>query len=260
MSKTVLALCAHPDDAEFRCAGTLILLAQQGWQVHIATLTCGDMGSTEMMPGAIARTRRAEAEASAALIGGRHHYLGGTDLQVFVDNATRGAATAVIREVNPDCIITHFPVDYMPDHEVASAVTRGATFSAPVPNYVVGPSSAVPPTTGLVPLYYFCPTGGTDYFGNPVTPDFFVDVSSVIEQKVAALACHASQREWLRKQHGMDQYVEEMKEWDAEAGKRVGVPYAEGFFLHKGHPYPQTPLIQRAVGTRFIERATAVME
>ena len=62
MSKTVLALCAHPDDAEFRCAGTLILLAQQGWQVHIATLTCGDMGSTEMMPGAIARTRRAEAE------------------------------------------------------------------------------------------------------------------------------------------------------------------------------------------------------
>ena len=201
-----------------------------------------------------------EADASAAIIGGQHHYLGGTDLQLFVDNATRSAATALIREINPDCIITHYPVDYMPDHEVTSATARAAAFTAPMPNYVVGAASALLPTARIVPLYYCCPLGGTDYFGNPVIPDFYVDISTVIEQKIAALACHDSQRAWLRKQHGIDQYIEEMKCWDADMGRLVGVPYAEGLFLHKGHAYPQTPLIQQAVGKHYILRKQTVWE
>ncbi len=244
---TVLALCAHPDDAEFRCGGTLHLLAQRGWAVHIATLTCGDCGSAEATPNAIATCRRAEAEAAAATLGGQHHTLGGLDLQVFDDNGMRAAAVALLREVRPDLVITHFPVDYMPDHEVASALARMAVFTAPIPNYVAGPSASLPPTAGVVPLYYFGPLGGVDYFGNTITSHFYVDISEVIEPKAETLGCHASQRDWLRRQHGIDQYIEEMKQWDREAGRIVGLPYAEGFSMHKGHSFPHTPMLEEAL-------------
>ena len=40
---TVLALMAHPDDAEMCCGGTLIRLADAGCEVHIATATPGDL-------------------------------------------------------------------------------------------------------------------------------------------------------------------------------------------------------------------------
>jgi LmbE family N-acetylglucosaminyl deacetylase len=244
---TILALCAHPDDAEFRCGGTLILLARRGWQVHIATCSTGDCGSAELKPNAIAVTRRAEARNAAAFIGGTYHCLNGLDLQIYDNDVMRGAATALIREVQPDCIITHYPVDYMPDHDAASAITRCASFTASIPNYVVGPASAMTPTAGVVPLYYFGPLGGTDYFGNPVTAPWFIDISGIIDDKAEMLARHESQREWLRAQHKMDQYIEEMKKWDADAGRHAGVPYAEGFFQHQGHGYPQTPIIQDAL-------------
>lgn len=247
-TKTVLALCAHPDDAEIRCGGTLTLLAQRGWQVHVATLSVGDCGSMEEGPNATAVRRRAEAQAAAVRMGGSYHSLNGLDLQVYDDNTMRAAAVALLRTVRPDMVITHFPIDYMPDHDAASAVARMAVFTAPMPNYAVGPAAALPPTTaGVVPLYYFGPLGGTDWFGNPIAPSFYVDISAVIDDKSEALACHASQRDWLRRQHGIDQYIEEMKAWDAAAGKEIGVAYAEGFTPHRGHGYPQTPVLQDAL-------------
>lgn len=246
-NRTVLTLCAHPDDAEILAGGTLVLLADRGWKVHIATLSTGNCGSAEESPNAIAARRRKEAQAAAAFIGGTYHCLNGLDLQIYDNDEMRGAATALIRVVNPDCIITHYPVDYMPDHDAASAVARCASFTAPMPNYVIGPASALLPTSGLVPLYYLAPLGASDYFGNPVRPQFYVDVSSVIDRKTEFLAHHESQREWLRRQHGIDQYIEEMKSWNAETGREAGVPYAEGLFMHKGHAYPQVPIIQEAL-------------
>jgi LmbE family N-acetylglucosaminyl deacetylase len=249
--KTILALCAHPDDAEIRCAGTLILLAKKGWNVHIATLSSGDCGSAEESSNEIAVRRTGEAAASAKMIGGTYHCLGGQDLLIYDDNTMRAAAVALLRDVQPDCIITHFPVDYMPDHTATSAVARMATFTAPIRNYVTGVASFRPPTKEIVPLYYFGPLGGVDWLGNPIFPDFYVDVTSVMDAKADALACHASQREWLRRQHGIDQYIEEMKEWDSEAGSAAGVKYAEGYIMHKGHAFPQTPLIQDALSEYF---------
>ena len=61
------------------------------------------------------------------------------------------------------------------------------------------------------------------------------------------LAAHASQRDWLLKQHGLDDYLIAMEEWSAERGKHVGVPYAEGFRQYLGHPYPGSPLLQELV-------------
>ena len=59
MNTTALAILAHPDDAEFLCAGTLVRLRKEkGWTIHIATMTPGDCGSAEHNPEEIARIRR----------------------------------------------------------------------------------------------------------------------------------------------------------------------------------------------------------
>jgi hypothetical protein len=62
------------------------------------------------------------------------------------------------------------------------------------------------------------------------------------------LACHASQRQWLLKHHGMDEYLEAMRRWGRQQGERVGVAYAEGFRQHLGHSYPQDNRLAQLVG------------
>ena len=246
-NKTVLALCAHPDDAEFRCSGTLFLLKAAGWDVHVCTVSTGDCGSAELTPNEIAIIRRQEAINAAVCLGAEYHCLGGQDLRVFDDDYFRSKTVELIRIVRPDCVITHYPVDYMPDHTITSELARMATFTASIRNYVTGPASAVPPVSVIPALYYFGPLGGVDWLGKKVEPSVLVNVSSVADKKAEMLACHASQRDWLRKQHGMDQYIEEMKRMDAELGAEMGVPYAEGFCMHKGHGYPQKPIIEEAL-------------
>jgi hypothetical protein len=61
------------------------------------------------------------------------------------------------------------------------------------------------------------------------------------------LACHISQREWLKQHHGMDEYLIAMKRQSQETGKKVHKPYAEGFRQHLGHAYPQDNLLQAAL-------------
>ena len=61
----VLALMAHPDDIEITCAGTLLLLKDAGWDVHLATMTAGDLGSADLGPAAISRVRRREFTSRA---------------------------------------------------------------------------------------------------------------------------------------------------------------------------------------------------
>ena len=71
----VLALFAHPDDAEFLCAGTLAHLAERGASVHIVTMTAGDCGSTILPAAKIARIRRNEAARAAKLMGAEYSCL-----------------------------------------------------------------------------------------------------------------------------------------------------------------------------------------
>jgi hypothetical protein len=85
--------------------------------------------------------------------------------------------------------------------------------------------------------------------GRLVEPGFRIDISTVIEDKAAMLASHASQREWLLKHHGMDHYVQSMRDWSALQGRAAGVAFAEGFRQHLGHSYPQDNLLGRLLGT-----------
>jgi LmbE family N-acetylglucosaminyl deacetylase len=241
----VLSILAHPDDAEFLCAGTLLRLRrQQGWDVHIATMTPGDCGSVERSAEEISAVRREEGRRAAERVGGTYHCLEERDLLIFYNERTLEKVTRLLRAVRPTVVLTHSPADYMLDHEMTSVVVRAAVFGAPIPNFLAAQQIGLP--LEQVPHLYYCdPIEGKDALGRDVEPGFCVDVSAVIEDKAAALACHASQREWLRKHHGMDQYTLAMKEWGARRGGQVGAAHAEGFRQHLGHGYPQDNLLKQ---------------
>ena len=77
-----------------------------------------------------------------------------------------------------------------------------------------------------------------------------MDITTTIERKAEALACHASQRDWLRKQHGLDDYIDFMKRWSAARGAQLGVAYAENFRQHIGHPHPTDDALGEGLGIR----------
>lgn len=240
MRKIALSLLAHPDDAEILCAGTLIRLKEVGWEVHIVTVCKGDLGTATLSKSEIETIRAAECKKAVAVIGAQHHSLGEPDGFVTFDRSTIQKAYDLFRVINPGLVFTHPMRDYMLDHEQVSLMARAATFA-----YAAKNASEVPlPRCASVPWLYYCdPIGGVDPFGIAVTPTTVVDVTSTQQTKLEMLACHASQREWLAKHHGMDEYIEATRRHDADRGKLIGVSAAEAFVQHRGHAYPETDLL-----------------
>jgi LmbE family N-acetylglucosaminyl deacetylase len=246
--KRILALHAHPDDVEIQCAGTLALLKQRGHHIDYMTMTPGDCGSAELGPLAIAATRRVEARAAADLLGVDYECLEFRDLAICFDNPSRQRVTEALRRVQPDIVLTAPPVDYMPDHEITSRLVRDACFNAAVPNYDTRQPIPAACLEKIPHLYYVDPVEGTDWYGNAVEPSFIVDTSSVFDLKRDMLACHASQREWLRRQHGMDEYLDSMERWSRQRGSQISAEHGEGYRQHLGHPHPQDNLLLSLLG------------
>ena len=73
--RVALSLLAHPDDAEMQCAGTLIRLANAGWEIHIATVANGDCGSATLPKAEIAAILFKEGTAAAKVMGATYHCL-----------------------------------------------------------------------------------------------------------------------------------------------------------------------------------------
>jgi N-acetylglucosamine malate deacetylase 1 len=239
----IICFHAHPDDAEILAGGTLALLAGLGQQITIVTMTAGDCGSALEGPEKMATIRKAEAAASAALIGAEYRWAGFRDLAIFNDDESRRRVTGLLRELRPEMVMTASPSDYLCDHETTSQLVRDACFAASVPNYMTPGSQAPLPT--IPHLYFLDPIAQTDRDGRIVVPNFTINVASTLETKKAMLAQHQSQRLWLREQHGIDDYLQQMEEWTRACGARAGVRYGEGFRHYKVHPYPQEPVLQR---------------
>jgi LmbE family N-acetylglucosaminyl deacetylase len=235
LRKVALTFLAHPDDAEILCAGTLIRLKAAGWEIHIATATPGDCGTMDRNRWDISAIRTQEATAAAKIIGATYHCIDERDGMVVYDKPAIQKTVDLFRRVAPALVFTHAARDYMMDHEEASKLARAASFIYGAPNISSFPRH---PDSHVPYLYYCDPIGLADPLGQPVTPTTIIDISVQIEQKSEMLACHASQREWLRAHHGMDEYIESMKRIGAARGSEAGVAFAEGFLQHRGHPYP----------------------
>lgn len=250
----LLAFFCHPDDVEMLVAGTLHLIKAAGWDVGIATMTAGDLGTPSGTREQIAATRLRESKAAADFLGAWYGCAQLYDMQVFANAENLRKAVEVMRAFSPDVVLTHSPTDYMLDHEETSRLVRDAAFATSIPLFSTERFPAAPVGHGTPTLYYSDPVEGLDQMGTRVLPQFYVDISDQIENKRTMLSRHESQREWLRSHHGVDEYLNQMTSWAAQYGREAGVAYAEGFRQHMGHGYPHEPVLQKLLGSRILTR------
>lgn len=231
MAERVFAVVAHPDDIEFVMAGTMLRLREKGFELHYMTIANGCCGSTQTDAKETARIRREESIAAATAMGATYHESLTNDLEIFYDRDTLLRLGSIMRQVAPRILLLHSPQDYMEDHMNACRLSVTAAFSRGMPNFPVVPSH--PPIDQQVTLYHAQPHGNCDGVRQPVTPDYFVDVTEQLDEKCRLLACHASQKVWLDESQGMDSYLHSMRELCREVGKLSGrYAYAEGWRRH----------------------------
>ncbi len=188
---TLLAIGAHPDDCELGAGGLAALYARAGHRVHFVAVTNGDAGHHELAGAPLARRRRAEAEAAAAVIGIAYTVLDNHDGELEPSLPNRRAIIRLIREVRPDLVLTHRPNDYHPDHRYTSLLVQDAAYMVTVPGIV----AAAPHLAADPVILYMSDSFQRPY---PFAPDVIVPIDDVLDAKLDMLHQHASQMyEWL---------------------------------------------------------------
>jgi LmbE family N-acetylglucosaminyl deacetylase len=231
MGKTVLAIGCHPDDIEFMMAGTLFLLRNLACEIHYMIIANGNCGSIEYDAKKLAHIRREEAQAACAFLGAHFHDSITNDIEVFYEDTQIRKVTAVVRDVQPDILFLMSPDDYMEDHMNACRIGITASFCRGMPNYKTIPEQKEYQKD--VAVYHAQPYGLRDGLDRVVLPDFFVDISSVINRKQEMLAKHQSQQAWLDTSQGLNSYLATMRSMSADVGLMSGrFHFAEGFRRH----------------------------
>ncbi len=179
----ILAIGAHGDDLEEFCGGTLALFAQGGHHVVMCVVTDG-RGNPQGDPEPIAAIRKAEAQASAEVIGAESVWLAVPDGDLRVNDDTRHLFIETMRTVKPDLIITHPPSDYHPDHNATSRLVMDAAQISRTSNY----RSTLPPIRNPLPVALMDAELGIDF-----VPEEYVDISAVWAVKQEMLLKHRSQ-------------------------------------------------------------------
>lgn len=182
----IIAMGAHPDDAELKFAGTAAMFAAQGAKVKLVALTNGDVGHFAQAGGPLAQRRKAEVEACHAQIGVETEVLDIHDGELMADLPTRKMVGNIIRAYQADIVLSHRPYDYHPDHRAVgqlandTAVVVAAPFFAPYT-----------PPVKLNPVYLYY----SDAFTHPYSfdPILAVGIDSVAQKKWDCIAALPSQ-------------------------------------------------------------------
>lgn len=220
----ILAIGAHPDDAELLCGGTMAKYARKGHAVTIASMTNGDKGHPKIPPRKLGKIRLEEARRSASILGADHMWVGFRDADVFHNKASVLKVVETIRKARPDVVFTMSPRDYHGDHINTSIIVAEAVFDAGVPLVKTGSPAH---TTKRV---YHCET----VFGIGFDPDLWVDISDTMELKLKALREHRSQINWMKEHHGID-IIDDVRVCARFRGLQVGVKHAEVFQQVRKH-------------------------
>jgi LmbE family N-acetylglucosaminyl deacetylase len=200
----VVCVGAHPDDPESGCGGTLARYAERGHEVTIVYLTRGEKGIPGKSNQKAAAIRSAEAEAACKILGANPVFAGQIDGATEVNPDRALALAALIRAEQPAVVLTHWPIDTHPDHQVASLLALRACLAA----------------RGASSIYFFEVNAGFQTMG--FVPTDYVDITTVREKKKTALFAHRSQNgeEIYRKHH---EIMENFR------GREAGVSGAEAF-------------------------------
>ncbi len=203
--QTVLTIYAHADDEVLPAAGTLSLMSKAGWSIRCLILTDGSHSSSHKVKG----TRHQEAEAAGRIIGATYEFYALEECN-FSTQAVVKVTEEAISRCQPDLIITHAPQPEKyghRDHEVcAIAVSNVATRKN-------------------ITLWYSAPP----VFLRGFEPNFFVDITSVIEEKIAAIDCYESEQEKSFMQ--LDAILVLSRFWARELGQKDG--YFEAFEISR---------------------------
>lgn len=214
----VLAIGCHPDDIEIGCSGTLAKCVKRGDKVTVCHVANGNMGHEIIPPDELREMRAKEAQNAGKLAGIDVVTIDiGDLLPNGSDISQRDKVMELIREVQPDFIITHSPTDYMPDHVAVSKLVFDASFAASVPQYGTGKKAAV------VPIFYMDNLAGMNF-----NPTEYVDITDEIDLKIEMLECHVSQLKWMRDHDNID-FAEFVRTCSRFRGIQCGVGYAEAF-------------------------------
>ncbi|MCM8769178.1 MAG: PIG-L family deacetylase [Candidatus Omnitrophica bacterium] len=250
-TRRAMAIGCHPDDIEFMMAGTLILLKEVGWEIHYMNVANGSCGTAQHSRDEIVAIRGEEARKAAEYIGAIFHPSLVDDLAVYYEPNILARLCAVIRQVQPNIILTHSPWEYMEDHSNTCRLAVTAAFCRGMRNFLTQPS--VPPTHQAVTIYHALPYGLRDPLRKRVRAGLYVDITGVIEQKKQMLAFHRSQKEWLDISQGLGAYLNAMVEISQEIGRlSKKFPYAEGWrrHLHLGFCGPDDDPLAEALGQK----------
>src|SRR6266849_2028392 len=133
----ILVFGAHPDDPDFSAGGVAALYARQGHRVKFVSLTNGDAGHHEIGGVALARRRYAETPAVARVLGlVEYKVLDHHDGELEPTLANRREVIRIIREFEPDLVLSPRPNDYHPDHRYTAILVQDAAYMVTVPNTV----------------------------------------------------------------------------------------------------------------------------
>lgn len=190
-----MVVVAHTDDAEFMAAGTAALWAREGSEVIYVIVTNGDKGSDDpdMTSDRLRILREAEQRRAAAILGVREVvFLGYEDSMLQPTLELRRDIVRVIRAYRPQTVITFDPTTRFitdnypnhPDHRATGDTTVDAVFPAARDRLTYPELLA----EGLVPHKV-----RELWLGASTSPNHWVDIEPVLEQKVAALRMHKSQ-------------------------------------------------------------------
>lgn len=217
----VLAIGCHPDDIEINCAGTLAKCVKRGDTVTVAHVANGNLGHEIITPEELRVIRANEAKTAGAMAGINVVSLDIGDCLVFDSSKEqKDKVVELIRNTDPDFIITHAPNDYMPDHVHVSRLVFDASFLASVPHYE--PTIGAKPAK-VTPIFYMDNLGGVDF-----VPTEYVDVTEEIDLKLEMLECHESQLKWMRDHDNID-FADFVKTCAKYRGLQCNSQYAEGF-------------------------------
>ena len=242
MSETldVLALAAHPDDAELCAGGTLCLLARQGYRTGVVDFTRGEL-STRGTP----EQRQKEAERAGEIMGlAARDNPGIPDGDIRNSKKNQRALIQRIRQCRPHIALINAPDDRHPDHPNAARLSTEALFYSGLAKIETTDESgaAQEPWRPHHVLHYMQSI--------EFTPTFVVDVSEVWEQRIQALQAFESQFHNPGYESGEPETFVSNRgflDWVAARarvyGYRIGAAFGEPFLYRHG-PVGVTDLVK----------------
>jgi LmbE family N-acetylglucosaminyl deacetylase len=241
MNKKVLAIGGHPDDMEQFAGGTLILLKKAGYDLTIAALTDGACGSRVATADEIIKIRLEESKKAAKKIGAKFINLEIRDGSIEYNLENTRKIAGLIRDENPEIIITHPTDDYMTDHWHTGALVIWAVPEAGHKNFET--DSDKNPVHPQPYVYHTDPQSLVGKDGQITKVNTIVDVSDVIEKKLEAFAMHSSQMGLLahRKKGNA---VDKTRRWAITRGEQARVEYGEGFNQQLLAEYPRKNILK----------------